>query len=446
MKNNTHIFWKHDSDSQEECGALSGQVWWLSAHLREIYVHYKVKIHQSNWNLIFRGPFLHIHPSIPASHPKNSYRPIITHFFCKSHFSIFHPILTLSISSPDASSIPWPPDLLTSSSQASNGPSSGYAYSLPSTPVVGHRDLRVAQGEGGGSINARSLRNIPRRPSLFKVSRRQLPASRTFFSSLSSLTPISLHSAPCLTLKSPFKTRFLLLVLFQNRDTDKKGGDAKGDLSSVRGVPIKQVWLTLTTIQEINWIFSEVHNNTHQFPSQQQKCTCLFISSYISSTKNLLFNLSQGWSINIVLSAIVSLHFEAIVSVVWTLNLGGFVFFFWPWSLCFFTEHPVEAQRELSQQRVEEEIRRPVQQWHAVLPLQLQCKETPQSINQSINKALKHCEDSANGQERFHCAAFFRFVLNSPVWSLSYYYIYIILLEYYYYYYYYYYYIYDWIV
>uniref|UniRef100_A0A7N6FJL3 ArfGAP with GTPase domain, ankyrin repeat and PH domain 2 n=1 Tax=Anabas testudineus TaxID=64144 RepID=A0A7N6FJL3_ANATE len=52
--------------------------------------------------------------------------------------------------------------------QASNGPSSGYAYSLPSTPVVGHRELRVAQGEGGGSINARSLKSIPRRPSLFK--------------------------------------------------------------------------------------------------------------------------------------------------------------------------------------------------------------------------------------------------------------------------------------
>uniref|UniRef100_A0AAX7SL85 ArfGAP with GTPase domain, ankyrin repeat and PH domain 2 n=1 Tax=Astatotilapia calliptera TaxID=8154 RepID=A0AAX7SL85_ASTCA len=77
--------------------------------------------------------------------------------------------------------------------QASNGPSIGYAYSLPSTPVVSHRELRVAQGDGGGSVNARSLKSIPRRPSLFK-----------------------------------------------NRDTDKKGGDAKGDLSSLRGVPIKQ--------------------------------------------------------------------------------------------------------------------------------------------------------------------------------------------------------------
>uniref|UniRef100_A0A665UPF9 Arf-GAP with GTPase, ANK repeat and PH domain-containing protein 1-like n=1 Tax=Echeneis naucrates TaxID=173247 RepID=A0A665UPF9_ECHNA len=58
--------------------------------------------------------------------------------------------------------------------QASNGPSSGYAYSLPSTPVVGHRELRVTQGEGGGSINSRALKSIPRRPSLFKVSCRHL--------------------------------------------------------------------------------------------------------------------------------------------------------------------------------------------------------------------------------------------------------------------------------
>ncbi|KAM6982088.1 arf-GAP with GTPase, ANK repeat and PH domain-containing protein 2 isoform 5-T5 [Tautogolabrus adspersus] len=77
--------------------------------------------------------------------------------------------------------------------QASNGPSSGYAYSLPSTPVVGHRELRVAQGEGVSSVNSRSLKNIPRRPSLFK-----------------------------------------------NRESDKKAGDAKGDQSSTRGVPIKQ--------------------------------------------------------------------------------------------------------------------------------------------------------------------------------------------------------------
>ncbi|XP_008412856.1 arf-GAP with GTPase, ANK repeat and PH domain-containing protein 2 isoform X1 [Poecilia reticulata] len=74
--------------------------------------------------------------------------------------------------------------------QASNGPSSSYACSLPSTPVVGHRDLRAPQVEGGGSSR---LKAIPRRPSLFK-----------------------------------------------NRDTDKKAGDSKGDQSGVRGVPLKQ--------------------------------------------------------------------------------------------------------------------------------------------------------------------------------------------------------------
>ncbi|XP_051280978.1 arf-GAP with GTPase, ANK repeat and PH domain-containing protein 2 isoform X2 [Dicentrarchus labrax] len=76
--------------------------------------------------------------------------------------------------------------------QASNGQNSGYTCSLPSTPVVGHRELRIATGEGGGSVN-RALKTIPRRPSLFK-----------------------------------------------NRDPDKKAGDGKGDLSGARGVPIKQ--------------------------------------------------------------------------------------------------------------------------------------------------------------------------------------------------------------
>ncbi|XP_017291959.1 arf-GAP with GTPase, ANK repeat and PH domain-containing protein 2 isoform X2 [Kryptolebias marmoratus] len=76
--------------------------------------------------------------------------------------------------------------------QASNGPISGYV-SLPSTPVVSHRELRVAQLEGGGSTNSRLQKGIPRRPSLFK-----------------------------------------------NRDTDKKTSDSKADLSSTRGVPIKQ--------------------------------------------------------------------------------------------------------------------------------------------------------------------------------------------------------------
>uniref|UniRef100_A0A8C5DTG0 Arf-GAP with GTPase, ANK repeat and PH domain-containing protein 1-like n=1 Tax=Gouania willdenowi TaxID=441366 RepID=A0A8C5DTG0_GOUWI len=51
--------------------------------------------------------------------------------------------------------------------QSTNG---FYACSLPSTPILSHRELRVSQGEG--SVGSRSLRNmsIPRRPSLFKVS------------------------------------------------------------------------------------------------------------------------------------------------------------------------------------------------------------------------------------------------------------------------------------
>ncbi|KAM3872594.1 arf-GAP with GTPase, ANK repeat and PH domain-containing protein 2 [Diretmus argenteus] len=79
--------------------------------------------------------------------------------------------------------------------QASNGQGSNYSCSLPSTPVVSHRELRVvAGGEGGGSINSRSLKNIPhRRPSLFK-----------------------------------------------NRDSEKKAADPKGDLGSGRAIPIKQ--------------------------------------------------------------------------------------------------------------------------------------------------------------------------------------------------------------
>uniref|UniRef100_H3CB55 ArfGAP with GTPase domain, ankyrin repeat and PH domain 2 n=1 Tax=Tetraodon nigroviridis TaxID=99883 RepID=H3CB55_TETNG len=77
--------------------------------------------------------------------------------------------------------------------QTSNGPSGGYICSLPSTPVVSHRELRVAQGEAGGSITSRSLKNIPRRPSLFK-----------------------------------------------NRDSEKKAAEGKGEAGAMRGVPIKQ--------------------------------------------------------------------------------------------------------------------------------------------------------------------------------------------------------------
>ncbi|XP_051910320.1 arf-GAP with GTPase, ANK repeat and PH domain-containing protein 1-like isoform X2 [Hippocampus zosterae] len=75
--------------------------------------------------------------------------------------------------------------------QVSNGVSGGYACSLPSTPVLGHRELRVARGEGGGG--SRSLKGIPRRPSLFK-----------------------------------------------NRDSDRRAADAKGDAGAARAVAIKQ--------------------------------------------------------------------------------------------------------------------------------------------------------------------------------------------------------------
>ncbi|CAL8326193.1 unnamed protein product [Merluccius merluccius] len=84
---------------------------------------------------------------------------------------------------------------VSASSQVINGQGSD-PYSLPSTPVVGHRELRLGVGgEGaGGSVNSRSLKNIPhRRPSLFK-----------------------------------------------NRDSDKKGTDSKGDVGSGRAISIKQ--------------------------------------------------------------------------------------------------------------------------------------------------------------------------------------------------------------
>uniref|UniRef100_A0A665UPU6 Arf-GAP with GTPase, ANK repeat and PH domain-containing protein 1-like n=1 Tax=Echeneis naucrates TaxID=173247 RepID=A0A665UPU6_ECHNA len=47
-----------------------------------------------------------------------------------------------------------------------------------------------------------------------------------------------LPSRPSAPSSAPVNTR--VLDLFQNRDTEKKAADAKGDLSAVRGVPIKQ--------------------------------------------------------------------------------------------------------------------------------------------------------------------------------------------------------------
>uniref|UniRef100_A0A6Q2ZGT8 ArfGAP with GTPase domain, ankyrin repeat and PH domain 2 n=1 Tax=Esox lucius TaxID=8010 RepID=A0A6Q2ZGT8_ESOLU len=58
----------------------------------------------------------------------------------------------------------------TSGSTSNGGLNSGYPSSLPSTPVISHRELRAGAGEGGGSVpTPGSMRNVPqRRTSLFK--------------------------------------------------------------------------------------------------------------------------------------------------------------------------------------------------------------------------------------------------------------------------------------
>lgn len=184
-----------------------------------------------------------------------------------------------------------------STPQASNGPSGSYACSLPATPVVSHRELRVAQSEAGGSLTSRSLKNIPRRPSLFKVSRPH---------PLSSLAPPPSIAPPprsALLLLLPVKAP--LSALFQNRDSDKKAAEGKGEAAAVRGVPIKQVCGPISPV-------------------------CLLLRAVRAS---LAF---ASW-----------------------------------------TEHPVEAERQLSEQRVEEEVGHAVQQRDSVLPLQRQRKDGP---------------------------------------------------------------------
>lgn len=104
---------------------------------------------------------------IPAVSPEPLICESVLFISCVSTFSQYPSLSPCHHFPPPTSFLH--PNLLTS--QATNGPSSGYAYSLPSTPVVGHRELRVVQGEGGGSVNTRQMKNIPRRPSLFKVSR-----------------------------------------------------------------------------------------------------------------------------------------------------------------------------------------------------------------------------------------------------------------------------------
>lgn len=124
-----------------------------------------------------------------------------------------------------SSSSPPPPP------QASNGPSGSYTCSLPSTPVMSHRELRVAQSEAGGSITSRSLKNIPRRPSLFKVSRPHPPTPPHIPRSASLRRSPPPGSSSCQS----------SAALFQNRDSEKKAAEGKGEAGAARGVPIKQV-------------------------------------------------------------------------------------------------------------------------------------------------------------------------------------------------------------
>ncbi|XP_061076041.1 arf-GAP with GTPase, ANK repeat and PH domain-containing protein 2 isoform X2 [Conger conger] len=83
--------------------------------------------------------------------------------------------------------------------QASNGgQSSDYSSSLPSTPVISHKEMRgVSGGEAGGSATPGPQRSTPRR--------------RT----------------------SRFTNR-------RGSDTDKRAADGKGDMGSGRSIPIKQ--------------------------------------------------------------------------------------------------------------------------------------------------------------------------------------------------------------
>ncbi|KAI1891089.1 hypothetical protein AGOR_G00160310 [Albula goreensis] len=83
--------------------------------------------------------------------------------------------------------------------QASNGgQSSDYSSSLPSTPVVSHKEMRgVGGGDGGGSATPGTQRSTPRR--------------RT----------------------SRFPNR-------RGSDSEKRTGDGKGDVGSGRSIPIKQ--------------------------------------------------------------------------------------------------------------------------------------------------------------------------------------------------------------
>lgn len=179
----------------------------------------KVKFH------LRYSPSLSLHPSHPhkyhitLTHSNQRLRntncrsslPLSAHLFdlffpCHLIISIsshcLSPSLLPSLSYSHLSLLTSRPSSLPSLSQASNGQSADYSYSLPSTPVVSHREPRVLPGgEGGGSVNSRSLKNIPhRRPSLFKVSCCQLSWYHTFSSPVISRCRFVPGSPPALTL------------------------------------------------------------------------------------------------------------------------------------------------------------------------------------------------------------------------------------------------------
>lgn len=117
----------------------------------------------------------------------------------------------------------------------------------------------------------------------------------------------SLHHSPTQVLLLLLPVKALLSALFQNRDSEKKAAEGKGEAGAMRGVPIKQVC----------W-----QNNPAGL-------------------------LGRRWAVRASLA------------------------------LAFWTEHPVEAERQLSEQRMEEEVCHAVQQWDSVLPLQCQRKDGP---------------------------------------------------------------------
>ncbi|KAG7237885.1 hypothetical protein INR49_031678 [Caranx melampygus] len=110
------------------------------------------------------------------------------------------------------------------------------ATPTPSPPPCG-RSQRAESYTGRGGCQL---------PSAEEHSQTTLPLQGQWSSTVSHLVSScclppsrrSIGSAP--TLRASAAVNTCVLNLFQNRDTDKKAADAKGDVSSARGVPIKQ--------------------------------------------------------------------------------------------------------------------------------------------------------------------------------------------------------------